>query len=158
MKNLFFTLLMIAGLSLSGQDLIVTYQQDVMRRISHYESPSGENVSAYFTDFSPSVKATWQGLTAGLTFDDQYDMFFWNAGFTLTITPQACLRTFGEGVKLGATYGRSFRPVPEWYYDNHFNQWTFSIGYQRGRWYGEVYGRFLDWDTQYGIGIGYALL
>lgn len=157
MKKLLFALMLFSSISLSAQDLIVTYQQDVMRRISHYESTSGERVSAYFTRFSPGIKASWRGITAGLNYDDDVNLFFYHAGYTLTITPQACLRTYGEGIKVGFTLGQSFTVVNDWFPNNYQGQGNFSLGYQRKRWQAEVFMRVSE-ETNYGIGIGYAFM
>lgn len=153
---------MIAGLSLSGQDLIVTYQQNVAQMVNtiHPTEQNVVTVPAYFTRFSPGIKASWRGITAGANYHDDTDLFFWEAGYTLTITPQVCLRTHGDGFKLGYTYGATFTEPEGWIPSGHRYQFTLSLGYQKDCWYGEVFLRENNahYETFYGIGIGYAFL
>lgn len=158
MKKLFVAIILLSSLSLSAQDLVVTYQQDMIRRVPTYELSSNEYVFEHFIHFNPGIKASWRGITTGVNYNDIETMFFWHAGYTLTITPNACLRTYGEGFKLGFTGGRSFTPYYTRRDDQYLYQNNFFLGYQRKRWFAEVYLRNTSIETNYGIGVGYAFM
>lgn len=160
MKNLFLTLLMIAGLSLSGQDLIVTCENKLVEMVYTEYYPQGtiDYEPTLFWGFGSGIKASWRGITAGVNYGGPLGSFYWEAGYTLTITPQACLRTYGEGIKLGLTYGTVF-PESTLESSGIFrDQFTISLGYQKNRWYAEVFRREDIVQYHYGIGIGYAFL
>ena len=164
MKYLSLLLLSCLPLFSSGQQVLISYEQNVLRGIWSYEGRESIKVYQFLTEFNPAIYATWHGLSGGILYDNPSNLVHWSGGYTLTVTPNFCLRTQGSGLKIGFTIGQSFIPYrtyrDEDIYRDHF---SYQVGYQHGKWYGAVFRRFIGSRSNYfdldyyGLQIGYSI-
>lgn len=173
MKNLYLAFLLISSSFVSAQKLVVSIDQPLTQFIRSWQidgSPIIDQKSRFLLPrkYIPGLNLSYYGFTANAGYVPGAVGFTWALGYTLTISPNVCLRAHGKGLQIGTAFGRKtfkFSPYydPELKFEEELSFMKLSIAWQTSTMlyglYVDVYSTVLSgYIESYGLRVGYAIL
>ena len=173
MKNLCLVFLLISSSFVSAQKLVVSIDQPLTQYISMWQidgSPIIDQKSRFLLPrkYIPGLNLSYYGFTANASYVPGAVGFTWALGYTLTISPNVCLRAYGKGLQIGAAIGRKNFKFgayydPELKFEEELSFMKLSIAWQTSKMlygiYVDVYSTAVSGSLEsYGLRVGYAIM